>query len=625
MNRSILIVICDFLVSSMLSMMTGMVPANSSGSGIGLDANSTRVLIVELARSRGELLQLRAALRESIERGDATAENEAKLAELNRKLALNEMEMERLKELAGSTPENTGILSREELEKRLNQEKLRRIEAEVRDREKDASIKMVRDMLKDAQTALQQARESETKLRYDVSRMSSSLSKVTQENEKKTVELAQSQAALKQSEKSLSASRQDLAQTRSDLEKSRQQGTRLETELSAAQKDAAANRDAAKKSQTELIRTQTRLDQTQQELQDVQGQVKLTIRRNSQTEEELNRLRGQIAATARELAETKDKAGKLERDLAQAEVLRREAEVARKNLENLSHNAAIELAERGAAEKAAKNALAIAQKKLVESQAAEKAVKEQLDFLRQQAGTNVFDHYQKSVVKLGVVIHEKRVLSELGRNSVHYLPLVRIGSKNYLVGALPMFAGGAGEPFHFQKVDKLEFHLSGGKAASRQVATPLLVSKREPYLGAFEVAAIDGVQPLRAVTADKLRQRGVQRLTLFKTISCGKDSAPLGDRCALDLQPEASALIIRNNARNANEVKAQIGDLVLTNDGEFVGVVVSLADAGRYEEARVALCEASVLQDAEKIQLTPEVTDHFYHQFGDYMRKHLKR
>ncbi|MCQ2352279.1 MAG: hypothetical protein MJ033_02240 [Victivallaceae bacterium] len=625
MNRSILIVICDFLVSSMLSMMTGMVPANSSGSGIGLDANSTRVLIVELERSRGELLQLRAALRENIERGNMTAENEAKLEELNRKLAQNEMEMERLQELAKSTPENTGNLSREELEKRLNQEKLRRIEAEVRDREKNASIRMVREMLKEAQGALQQTRESEAKLRYDVNRMSSSLSKVTQENEKKTAALAQSQAALTLSEKALANSRQDLAKTQTALEKSRLQSTRLETELDASKKNAAANRDAAEKSKTELIRTRTRLDQTQRELQDVQGQVKITIRRNSQTEEELNRLRGQNAATARELAEMKDKAGKLERELTQANVRRREAEIARNNMENLSKIAAVELAAKGASEKAAQTALAVTKKQLVESQAAEKAAKEQLQFLRQQTGTNLFDHYQNAVVKLGIEIHEKRVLSDLGRNFVHYLPVVKLGDKSYLIGALPMFAGGDGEPFHFQKVDKLAFHLSGGKAAASKITTPLLVSKREPYLGAFEIAQIAGVQPLRAVPADKLRQRGVQRLTLFKTTSCGKDSTPLGDRCSLDLQPGASALIIRNNARNANEIKAKIGDFVMTNDGDFVGVVVSLAEAGRYEEARVALCDASLWQDAEKIQISAEVTDQLYHQFGDYMRTHLKR
>ena len=42
MNKAILIVICDFLVSAMLTMMTGMVPGHSGGTGVGLDESTTR-------------------------------------------------------------------------------------------------------------------------------------------------------------------------------------------------------------------------------------------------------------------------------------------------------------------------------------------------------------------------------------------------------------------------------------------------------------------------------------------------------------------------------------------------------------------------------------------------------
>ena len=50
MNKAILIVICDFLVSAMLSMMTGMVAAHSGGTGVGLDENTTRMLLAELQK-----------------------------------------------------------------------------------------------------------------------------------------------------------------------------------------------------------------------------------------------------------------------------------------------------------------------------------------------------------------------------------------------------------------------------------------------------------------------------------------------------------------------------------------------------------------------------------------------
>ena len=59
MSKAILIVICDFLVSAMLTMMTGMVPAHTGGTGVGLDENTTKLLLSELDAHRSELEKLR--------------------------------------------------------------------------------------------------------------------------------------------------------------------------------------------------------------------------------------------------------------------------------------------------------------------------------------------------------------------------------------------------------------------------------------------------------------------------------------------------------------------------------------------------------------------------------------
>ena len=65
MNRAILFVICDFLVSAMLSMMTGMVPAHGGGSGGGLDGRTTALLLSELQNRRQQLDATREKLREA--------------------------------------------------------------------------------------------------------------------------------------------------------------------------------------------------------------------------------------------------------------------------------------------------------------------------------------------------------------------------------------------------------------------------------------------------------------------------------------------------------------------------------------------------------------------------------
>ena len=135
MNRSILIVICDFLVSAMLSMMTGMVPAHSGGTGVGLDENTTRLLLVELENKSRELENLRAQLRMAADR----AENFAKLQEINAQLAENKMQQQALKDTLKRTPANTGELSPQELKKLLDNERLERLrlEYEIRDRDDD--------------------------------------------------------------------------------------------------------------------------------------------------------------------------------------------------------------------------------------------------------------------------------------------------------------------------------------------------------------------------------------------------------------------------------------------------------------------------------------------------------
>ena len=77
MNRAILIVICDFLVSAMLSMMTGMVPAHTGGTGVGLDHQTTALLIAELRQRRQELT----SAREKAERARLQKEAQQKAAE----------------------------------------------------------------------------------------------------------------------------------------------------------------------------------------------------------------------------------------------------------------------------------------------------------------------------------------------------------------------------------------------------------------------------------------------------------------------------------------------------------------------------------------------------------------
>ena len=122
MNRAILIVICDFLVSAMLSMMTGMVPAHVGGSGVGLDGRTTALLLSELQNRRQQLEATREKLREAQQKEGFSEAREQMLEKLAGELADTLLKSEQLEERLRLTRTNTGALTPEQLQRRLDRE-----------------------------------------------------------------------------------------------------------------------------------------------------------------------------------------------------------------------------------------------------------------------------------------------------------------------------------------------------------------------------------------------------------------------------------------------------------------------------------------------------------------------
>ena len=122
MNRAILIVICDFLVSAMLSMMTGMVPAHTGGTGVGLDERTTRVLLGELELRQRELDNLRRQLREAAASKGLSPDKDEALRKITEEMIDNMRRIEAVKRAGRATADNTGALSPEELRKKLEEE-----------------------------------------------------------------------------------------------------------------------------------------------------------------------------------------------------------------------------------------------------------------------------------------------------------------------------------------------------------------------------------------------------------------------------------------------------------------------------------------------------------------------
>ena len=125
MNRSILIVMCDFLVSAMLSMLIGMSPHGQSGhmgKGALLDRGSTAIILDELRRRGAELENMREQLREAQAREGFSEAREAQLKALAEQLAETLAKSELLEDKLKLHPENAGALTPQALQQKLEEE-----------------------------------------------------------------------------------------------------------------------------------------------------------------------------------------------------------------------------------------------------------------------------------------------------------------------------------------------------------------------------------------------------------------------------------------------------------------------------------------------------------------------
>ena len=225
MNKAILIVICDFLVSAMLTMMTGMVPGHTGGTGVGLDENTTKVLLSELSRRHIELENIRARLREAITRSGSTPDEEDALRRATGELAANLAQQSKLRASLNATVENTGVLDAKKLRARLDDEKIRRLELEIelRDAGKDLQgsrkdlERVSRELREKKRDFAVQSREL-SRTRDSLSETSKALVEVTKENVRTKSDLARSESRREAAENAAKLSGEELSSVRKDLQ-----------------------------------------------------------------------------------------------------------------------------------------------------------------------------------------------------------------------------------------------------------------------------------------------------------------------------------------------------------------------------------------------------------------------
>ena len=599
MNRAILIVICDFLVSAMLSMMTGMVPAHVGGSGVGLDGRTTALLLSELQNRRQQLEATREKLREAQQKEGFSEAREQMLEKLAGELADTLLKREQLEERLRLTRTNTGALTPEQLQRRLDRE--------IRNRH------LNRIRLEEAQSELAALRTNYAFASGNLAKLSEDYAAARQKISDTGERLDETRESLKETQRDLEEQRRRLESTGADLAKTRETLAARETALAGMRESLkeTLNRMGevsrnAQKTESDLAYTRGRLSATERDLAESRSQLERTRRLAAAREVERNEARTRLDQMSKAL---KSAVTELSRTKASLDVTKQEAENTGREL----------IATRGEAETTAVKL---------------KSAEERLAEAEQKLRSDVLDRYHEAAVRLDLALTEERLLLNQHGGGVYYLPLVKLGGKNVLVASFHTLAGDLDTPLKFDRILELTYRTRPGDAPEEgtpgvNAAGPLLTVPEEPRIAALEVAP-EGRVPLETMTIGKLRQRGLQNLYLFKTSSFGKESAALGGRCSIDLSAREPYLYIRNTGRGTggNELRAEPGDLVLSREGDFIGVVVAIEnfDFGRRQEAKCFVFpDEFSWEKAGSIPIVRRPGEEYFSAFGGAVRRHLEQ
>jgi hypothetical protein len=260
------------------------------------------------------------------------------------------------------------------------------------------------------------------------------------------------------------------------------------------------------------------------------------------------------------------------------------------------------------------------------TQIALRSIKESLGDAVQGLQSDGLEKYSQSAVLLEMNVEEKRFLVNYKKDGTFYLPEVMVGNKRYLISSLDLLSGMRRAITKSSRINKLNYTAGKPKSGEdkREIKTPLLSLNADNRVCMLEVPAIRK-NYLELLTYNSLRKRGLQNLTLFKYKTFGEDSSSLDGRCSLGLKKGDNYLYIRNSVRKtAPELKAEIGDFVMTKQGMFVGVVVEVENFNAERQQRVkcfVFSDDFNIKNVSKIPLVKAPGSKYFSAFATAIEK----
>lgn len=429
MNRAILIVICDFLVSAMLSMMTGMVPAHTGGTGVGLDHQTTALLIAELRQRRQELTSAREQLRQARQKQGFDEERERQLRELTAQLADTLAKTEKLENQMKLKPESAGALTPEQLQARLDKEVQRRYQLRLE---------------------YDEAQERVAELQHSLASTSGDLNKLNE---------------------NYAAARQRLSDTRDRLDEAKETLKEREAKLDAASREIMKAREELAAREAALSGTRGQLSETKAALKEALTRTGEISQAKQQLEGDLSYTRGRLTAAERELAEARSQAERIRKLAAEREMERNEAKRQLAEMSAMLKNAVTELSqtknELGKTREVAANTgkeLIVTQGKVERTSLELEQAQRQLSEAEKKLSTDVLARYSSAAIRLDIDVTEKRLFLNQHGGGRFFLPLVKLDGRSVMVNTFPVFAGNAYEPLNFTEIIRADYKVDSPDA-----------------------------------------------------------------------------------------------------------------------------------------------------------------
>lgn len=569
MNRSILIVICDFLVLSAMSLSMGLAKPSPAGTGT---TESFRPVTHEFL-----LEQLEKAVK-------------------NRQNALGENA--RLNDAMEETNQLLEALKKDMAEKA---ERLTQLESQLSAAEDDSARR-------DAELFAQRKKAGE--LADSLARAEAMLGGLKKSMDEKSKELqgtqltlAERNAALKYAQKALDEKTAELKQSTAELSSKNAELARIlriaeekEAALAVTKKRAAEKEAALFQAELLALERKTELEKAKAESLVLTEKLADSSRDLKKEQESRTFMEGQLTRANEEIDELKRQAGTREVRLRETETAlhanrRLVDDLKTKMAEELLKQAKLrgELSDTSSKLRAQESRTQLAEQTEKETRARLVAKEEVLrktesDLQKTSAmlRSDALTSYAASVRALRMTLKNDRLFRDFTVDEKFYLPEIRWSGKVFLVGALENVTGLLSRQTGYTRVAELSYSVSpaGKKAVTPPVpiTEPLLAMGEDPRVCLLELDArmTAGSTPLNVMTAEALRKRGVQNLTLFKAGRYGDDSAQLDGRCSM--RPDTDDfLLIRNSLRSSSEVPAAVGDFVISREGQFVGVIVRVS------------------------------------------------